>query len=259
MKKNEKIWKHRPVLLALSITAALSGGFIVGGSFVNSSFSDYIYDYNLLFVGGSLILSIPIFYNATRSTLRSDLLDREVIEENKERFSNFSGYEKTPLIQAVYRLYLEAGDQRSNATKNLAIGMGMTLISVITIISLIMTSRATEVAALETSKYLYTYFLPRASGVLVIQLVGSFFLRWYSQNISRIGELSERILMIEVMLASIALAGEDEKSKRDVLKEQLIPFDLKKLSTRAEDPDRLDKAIIRKLANNTNVSLTNKT
>lgn len=252
-----KIWKQRPVVLALSIAVALVGGFLAGGAFVDSSFANYVYNYNLLFVGGTIILSIPIFYNATRSTLRSDLLDREIIEENKERFANFSGYEKSPLVQSVYRLYLEAGDQRSYATKNLAIGMGLTLVSAIVIVSLIVTSRATDIAALETERFLYTYLLPRASGVLIIQLVGGFFLRWYSQNVGRIGELSERILLIEVMLAAQVLAGEDEKSKRDVLKEQLLTFDLSKLSQKTGDPDRLDRAVIRKIANNTSVSFSN--
>lgn len=253
----DKIWKQRPVVLAISVFIALLGGFLAGGAFVDSTFSNYIYDYNLLFVGGTLVLAIPIFYNATRSTLRSDLLDREVIEENKARFSNFAGYETAPLVQSVYRLYLEAGDQRSYANKNLALGMGMTLVSVIVIISLIITSRATDVASLSTEKFIYTYLLPRASGVLIIQIVGSFFFRWYSQNIRRIGELSERILLIEVMLASQKLAGDDEKSKREVLKEQLLTFDLSKLSTKQADLERLDKAVIRKIASNTSVNISN--
>lgn len=254
----DKIWKQRPVVLALSVAIALIGGFLIGGAFVNTSFSDYVHNFNLLLVGGTVLLAIPIFYNATRSTLRSDLLDREVIEENKARFSNFSGYETSPLVQSVYRLYLEAADQRSYATKNLAIGMGLTLVTVIVIVSLIITSRATEISALDIERFLYTYLLPRASGVLVIQLVGGFFLRWYSQNVRRIGEISERILFIEVMLASQVLAGDDEKSKRDVLKEQLLTFDLSKLSDKKDDPDRLDRAVIKKIASNTSVSLSNK-
>lgn len=254
----DKIWKQRPVVLALSVAVALVAGFLAGGAFVDSSFADYVYNYNLLLVSGAIVVCIPIFYNATRSTLRSDLLDRDILEENKERFSNFSGYEHSPLVQSVYRLYLEAGDQRSYATKNLAIGMGLTVVSVIVIFSLIVTSRATDVAALETERFLYTYLLPRASGVLIVQLVGAFFLRWYSQNIRRIGDLSERILMIEVMLAAQVLAGKDEKSKRDVLKEQLLTFDLSKLSRQTGDPDRLDRAVIRKIANNTSVSISNR-
>ena len=257
MSEIKSVLTERPVLRTVGIIVVALGAFLSGAAFSSSSFANYVYDYNLLFVGGTLALSVPIFFYATRSTLRSDLLDREIIEKNKDRFSDFGDYAVNPLIQSVYRLYLEAGDQRSYATKNLAIGLGITLVTFIAIVSLIITSRADDVAALPIDRYIYTYLLPRVAGVLLIQLVGSFFLRWYAENVRKIGVLSERILMLEVMLAAQVIAGDDEKSRRDVLKEQLLKFDLSKLSTTDEKLDRLDKAVIRKLAGNTNVSISN--
>ncbi len=253
----KSILKHRPIVAALSLAVVAIAGFILGGAFSNSSFPDYIYNQNLLFIGGGLLLSVPIFIKATGSTLRSDLLDREIIEENKSRFTDFSAYADQPLIQSIYRLYLEAGDQRSYATKNLAIGMGATFVSFVLIVSLIVTSRSTEISELSIEHFLYTFVLPRVSGILVIQLIGTLFLRWYAQNVRKISELSDKILYLEILIAAQTFAGDDKKSKQLVLTEQMLKFSISDLPGNTQSLERLDKAVIRKIAQNTSVNLSN--
>lgn len=257
MNDNEKIWKQRPNVVFLSLATLFIGMFVTVSALFEITFSDYIHSYSSLLIGGTIIFSIPIFYNATRSTLKSDILDSEIIDEYKNKFKNFDNYSKDPLLHSVYRLYLQAADQKTYAAKNLAIGMGLTLVAVILFVSLIFTSRSSVVESLPMDVFLYTHLLPRIAGAVLIQFVASMFLRWYSLNVNRIGVLSDQIIYIEILMNTQSLAENDEKLKFVIIDKQLTNFNLSVLSSSENKLDRLDRSVIRAIAKNTNINISN--
>jgi len=166
---------------------------------------------------GVVLLLIPMFINGTQATLKSDLVDGEILEDVTSSFRKFENYNNDVFIMAIGRLYIETADQRSSAMKNLALGFGLTIISVVLAVNLVFVSRVIPVDEFNKEHYLYSYIYPRFGAIAFIQIIAAFFLRWYGKNIEKVSEISDKILIIEFKKAAMNAAG-DSVSRQEVIK-----------------------------------------
>lgn len=171
---------------------------------------------------GVVTLLIPLFIFATRATLLSDLVDQEMLPKWKDFLVNIDNFDHSPLKMAVVRLYLSKADSRSSSMKNLALGVGFTVISVTLVIQLTVSANAPIVMALPVEDFLIKHIGPKVGAVFFIQAIGIFFFRHYSKNLKEISAISDRILFFETKLAALSVSD----MHREKLQNFLVDFDL---------------------------------
>lgn len=204
---------------------------------------------------GVVLLLIPMFISGTQATLKSDLIDGKILDDVTKSFRNFENYNNDVFIMAIGRLYIETADQRSSAMKNLALGFGLTIISVVLAVNLVFVSRVVPVDEFNKEYYLYSYIYPRFGAIAFIQIIAAFFLRWYGKNIEKISEISDKIMIIEFKKAAMNAAG-DSVARSDAIK-WMSDLDLISLKDTKKSAIK-NQSILRKIIDRTSVSLTNK-
>lgn len=142
-----------------------------------------------MFVIGSVIFMIPVFVHAKSSTLKLDLINPELVKRINENYGDYEGLSKQPFSMILGRLYLEMADQRSHATKNLALGVGFTTIAVVLSIFLIVAAQSEAVQKMDMNAYIATFLIPKVAVILFIEGIALFFLKWYGKNIDKISDI----------------------------------------------------------------------
>lgn len=209
-----KFIRNRPVVTTMGITVIALITFLLVGSLSGDSIFEFIYDNLPVFVLGSVIFMIPIFINATNDTLKIDLISPDMVSKLRSYYGDYNNYIENPFNMIFSRLYLELADQRSHATKNLALGVGFTVIAVLLSIFLVVTTQSKNVQSLDIQKYLATFLSPKVAVIIFIEGIAFFFLRWYGKNLGKISEISDKILLIELKLAAQYTLRQDFPDKK---------------------------------------------
>lgn len=215
-------FEKRPNILPL-IMVVLFITFVFGYPLYQSENpSDFIQRNAASIFLGIIVLLIPVFVLATRATLVSDLSDERLAPKLEAQVSDFSNYDTHPLKMTVARLFLAKADQRSSSMKNLALGVGFSVVSITLVVQLAASSSSSLVLALPNEEFLVKHIGPKAGAVIFIQVVATFFFRLYARNLREIVILTDKLTFIETKIAALQLSD----LHADDVRKWLLSFDL---------------------------------
>ena len=208
-----------PILIALTLFLI---SFFVYPIALGLPVSNFILANSPLIFFGVVVLLIPLFIQATKATLTSDLIDQEMLPAWSRMLKDFDNFDSAPLKMSVARLYLAKADSRSSSMKNLALGVGFSVVTLTLLIQLSVSANTPAVLALSTDDFLIKHIGPKLGAVFFIQLIAAFFFRHYSKNLKEISVIGDKLLFIEIKLAALQVSD----MHREKLQAFLVDFDI---------------------------------
>ncbi len=249
--------RKRPVVTIMSIAVFALISLLTFAFVSTDNMFEFVYQNLPIFIFGSVLFMIPIFANTTNDTLKIDLIDQNMVNNLRLYYGNYDNYQNNPFFMIFSRLYLELADQRSHATKNLALGVGFTVVAVVLSVLLVVVTQSVSVQSFELKQYLTTFLLPKVAVIIFIESIALFFLKWYGRNLEKMTKISDKMLIIELKLVA-QYTLKQELPEQKILIEDILKTNIKEEEKILKKKDSLiSEKILLKLLDKLNINLSN--